>query len=61
MIDRQLQEACLNSSDQSQAFNEEVLTEHAIFRTIKRAEMKELLGAFADAQITMHKVRRVFA
>ena len=33
-----------------------MLAEHAIFRLIKRAEMKELLGSFADGQIAMHKV-----
>ncbi|SCV67992.1 BQ2448_113 [Microbotryum intermedium] len=50
-----LQEAVLNSQDTSQAFNEEVICEAAIFRSIKRAEMKELLGAFADGQIAMCK------
>ncbi|KDE03810.1 hypothetical protein MVLG_05750 [Microbotryum lychnidis-dioicae p1A1 Lamole] len=50
-----LQEAVLNSQDTSQAFNEEVIREAAIFRSIKRAEMKELLGAFADGQIAMCK------
>ncbi|ORY80271.1 hypothetical protein BCR35DRAFT_279224 [Leucosporidium creatinivorum] len=52
---KELQDAVIHSQDTSQAFNEEVLAEHAVFRLIKRAEMKELLGSFADGQIAMHK------
>lgn len=47
----------MHSQDTLQAFNDEVIAEHAIFRQIKRVEMKELLETFADGQIAMHKVR----
>jgi sorting nexin-4 len=59
IVRQQLQDAVIHSQDTSQAFNEEVLAEHSIFRLIKRAEMKELLGSFADGQIAMHKVRHL--
>lgn len=43
------------SQDISQAFNEEVLDEHAVFQAAKRGEMKELLGGFCDGQIELHR------
>ncbi|CEQ38820.1 SPOSA6832_00271 [Sporobolomyces salmonicolor] len=52
---QQLQDAVLHSQSTSSAFNDSVLEEHVIFREIKRLEMKQLLGAFADGQIAMHK------
>ena len=51
----QLQDAVLHAQETSNAFNDQVLSEHAIFRATKRHEMKALLGAFADGQIRMHK------
>lgn len=51
----QLQDAVIASQDTSQAFNEEVLNEHAVFQLAKRAEMKELLRGFCDGQIALHK------
>ncbi|GAA5889120.1 hypothetical protein JCM5296_007171 [Sporobolomyces johnsonii] len=52
---KELQDAVLHSQSTSSAFNDSVLEEHATFREIKRVEMKQLLGAFADGQIAMHK------
>ncbi|BGP12306.1 hypothetical protein JCM10213_006630 [Rhodosporidiobolus nylandii] len=52
---KELQEAVILSSSTSQAFNDQLLAEHAIFRQIKRVEMKHLLGAFAESQIRMYK------
>ncbi|GAA5957376.1 hypothetical protein JCM21900_006879 [Sporobolomyces salmonicolor] len=52
---KELQDAVLHSQSTSSAFNDSVLEEHVIFREIKRLEMKQLLGAFADGQIAMHK------
>lgn len=51
----QLQDAVISAQDASQAFNDEVLNEHAVFQLAKRAEMKELLGGLADGQITMYE------
>lgn len=51
----QLQDAVLHAQETSNAFNDQVLSEHEIFRATKRHEMKALLGAFADGQIRMHK------
>lgn len=51
----QLQEAVLHAQETSNAFNDQVLLEHEIFRATKRHEMKVLLGAFAEGQIRMHK------
>ncbi|KAM0793645.1 hypothetical protein ACM66B_001076 [Microbotryomycetes sp. NB124-2] len=52
---KELQDAVVHSQDTSQAFNNEVLAEHGIFRVIKRAEMRDLLGRFADGQIAMYQ------
>jgi hypothetical protein len=52
---KQLQDAVLHAQETSNAFNDQVLSEHEIFRATKRHEMKALLGAFADGQIRMHK------
>ncbi|KAK4057757.1 intercellular trafficking and secretion [Microbotryomycetes sp. JL221] len=52
---KELQDAVVHSQDTSQAFNDEVLSEHMIFRTIKRNEMRELLGRFAEGQISMYR------
>ncbi|KWU41898.1 hypothetical protein RHOSPDRAFT_30300 [Rhodotorula sp. JG-1b] len=52
---KELQDAVLHAQETSNAFNDQVLSEHAIFRATKRHEMKALLGAFADGQIRMHK------
>ncbi|POY70535.1 hypothetical protein BMF94_6449 [Rhodotorula taiwanensis] len=52
---KELQEAVLHAQETSNAFNDQVLSEHDIFRATKRHEMKVLLGAFADGQIRMHK------
>ncbi|TKA56484.1 hypothetical protein B0A53_02055 [Rhodotorula sp. CCFEE 5036] len=52
---KELQDAVLHAQETSNAFNDQVLSEHEIFRATKRHEMKALLGAFADGQIRMHK------
>ncbi|GAA5999865.1 uncharacterized protein JCM10292_003513 [Rhodotorula paludigena] len=52
---KELQDAVLHAQETSNAFNDQVVVEHAIFRATKRHEMKGLLGAFADGQIKMHK------
>ncbi|BGP52563.1 intercellular trafficking and secretion [Rhodotorula sphaerocarpa] len=52
---KELQEAVLHAQETSNAFNDQVLLEHEIFRATKRHEMKVLLGAFAEGQIRMHK------
>lgn len=43
------------SQDTSQAFNDEVMVEHQIFQLAKRSEMKELLSAFADGQMSLYQ------
>lgn len=45
----------IHSQDTSQAFNEEILSEHVVFQTAKRSEMKELLSGYCEGQIKMHK------
>jgi len=54
----QLSDAVTHSEQTSVAFNAEVVAEHHIFNSIKRIEMKELLGSFAQTQIALQKVSR---
>ena len=46
--------------DDSDAFSEEVLREQTIFQYAKEAEMKEMLGNMANAQIEFYKAVRYF-
>ncbi|GAA5923316.1 Snx4p [Sporobolomyces koalae] len=52
---KELQDAVLASQQTSTAFNDSVLEEHETFRTIKRHEMKQLLGDYAKGQIEFQK------
>ncbi|GAA5949796.1 hypothetical protein JCM3765_007694 [Sporobolomyces pararoseus] len=52
---KELQEAVLASQQTSTAFNEAVLQEYEIFKTIKRWEMKKLLGQYTKGQIEFQK------
>ncbi|GAA6041617.1 hypothetical protein JCM8097_007770 [Rhodosporidiobolus ruineniae] len=52
---KELQDAVVSSSATSNAFNDQVLEEHHIFRATKRHEMKVLLGRFAESQIKMYR------
>lgn len=53
--DAQLQDAVSTAHDASNDFNNEVLREHSIFQKAKKAEMKELLTAYAEGQIAFYK------
>ncbi|WOO83937.1 Sorting nexin-4 [Vanrija pseudolonga] len=50
---KDLQEAVTTAHDTSTAFSDEVLKEHEIFELSKQAEMKEMLGRYADGQVEM--------
>ncbi|GAA5990906.1 hypothetical protein JCM5350_008264 [Sporobolomyces pararoseus] len=52
---KELQEAVLASQQTSTAFNEAVLQEYEIFKSIKRWEMKKLLREYAKGQIEFQK------
>jgi sorting nexin-4 len=46
--------------DTSDAFSEEALREQTIFQYAKEAEMKEMLGNMASAQVEFYKAVRCF-
>lgn len=52
---RQLQDAVTTAHETSDAFSDETLREQAIFQRAKDAEMKEMLGNYADGQIEFYK------
>lgn len=52
---KELQNAVTRTHDDSDAFSEEVLREQTIFQYAKEAEMKEMLGNMANAQIEFYK------
>lgn len=41
--------------DTSTEFSEEIIKEHNIFELSKQAEMKTMMGAYADGQIEMYE------
>jgi hypothetical protein len=45
----------------SDAFSDETLREQAVFQRAKEAEMKEMLGNFAEGQIEFYKAVRAFS
>jgi sorting nexin-4 len=45
----------------SDAFSDETLREQVIFQHAKEAEMKEMLGNFADGQIEFYKSVSLFS
>jgi len=49
-----------SAHDTSDAFSEEALREQTIFQYAKEAEMKEMLGNMANAQIEFFKAVRCF-
>ncbi|KZT02463.1 uncharacterized protein LAESUDRAFT_661685 [Laetiporus sulphureus 93-53] len=52
---KELQDAVTTAHETSDAFSDEVLREQVIFQYAKEAEMKEMLGNFADGQIEFYK------
>jgi sorting nexin-4 len=52
---QQLQDAVTTSHETSDAFSDETLREQSIFQYAKEAEMKEMLGNYADGQIEFYK------
>jgi sorting nexin-4 len=54
----QLQDAVTTAHETSDAFSDETLREQTIFQHSKEAEMKEMLGNFADGQIEFYKTVR---
>ncbi|KAJ3557320.1 hypothetical protein NP233_g11773 [Leucocoprinus birnbaumii] len=52
---KELQDAVTTAHETSDAFSEETLREQIIFQRAKEAEMKEMLGNFADGQIEFYK------
>jgi sorting nexin-4 len=57
---KQLQDAVTRAHETSDAFSEEALREQIIFQYAKEAEMKEMLGSLANAQIEFYKAVRCF-
>ena len=51
----QLQDAVQTAHETSDAFSDETLREQKIFQRAKEAEMKEMLGNYADGQIEFYK------
>ncbi len=51
----QLQDAVQTAHDTSDAFSDETLREQKIFQMAKEAEVKEVLGNYADGQIEFYK------
>jgi sorting nexin-4 len=51
----QLQDAVTGAHETSTEFSEEIIKEHNIFELSKQAEMKDMMGAYADGQIEMHQ------
>ncbi|KNZ75024.1 Sorting nexin-4 [Termitomyces sp. J132] len=52
---KELQDAVTTAHDTSDAFSDETLREQSVFQFAKEAEMKEMLGNFADGQIEFYK------
>ncbi|EIW64217.1 lipid binding protein [Trametes versicolor FP-101664 SS1] len=52
---KELQDAVTTAHETSDAFSDETLREQAIFQRAKDAEMKEMLGNYADGQIEFYK------
>jgi sorting nexin-4 len=50
-----LQDAVTTAHETSDAFSEETLREQVIFQHAKDAEMKDMLGNFAEGQIEFYK------
>jgi hypothetical protein len=50
-----LQDAVTGAHETSTEFSEEILKEHNIFELSKQAEMKDMMGAYADGQIEMYE------
>ena len=55
----QLQDAVTTAHETSDAFSDETLREQKVFQRAKEAEMKEMLGNYADGQIEFYKAVRV--
>lgn len=55
----QLQEAVTTAHETSDAFSDETLREQVVFQRAKEAEMKEMLGNFADGQIEFYKAASI--
>jgi len=52
---KELQDAVTTAHETSDAFSDETLREQAVFQYAKEAEMKEMLGNFADGEIEFYK------
>ncbi|KAJ3813773.1 nexin sorting protein [Lentinula lateritia] len=52
---KELQDAVTTAHETSDAFSDETLREQHVFQRAKEAEMKEMLGNFADGQIEFYK------
>ncbi|KAI0756842.1 hypothetical protein C8Q80DRAFT_1130766 [Daedaleopsis nitida] len=52
---KELQDAVQTAHETSDAFSDETLREQKIFQRAKEAEMKEMLGNYADGQIEFYK------
>ncbi|OBZ78752.1 Sorting nexin-4 [Grifola frondosa] len=52
---KELQDAVTTAHETSDAFSDETLREQKIFQYAKEAEMKEMLGNYADGQIEFYK------
>ena len=50
-----MQDAVTGAHETSTEFSEEILKEHHIFELSKQAEMKDLMGSYADGQIEMYE------
>jgi hypothetical protein len=50
-----LQDAVTTAHETSDAFSEETLREQVVFQHAKDAEMKDMLGNFAEGQIEFYK------
>ncbi|PWN53031.1 hypothetical protein IE53DRAFT_325606 [Violaceomyces palustris] len=51
---KELQDAVTSAHDTSQAFSNEVMREHEIFKLAKEQEMKEILSTYVDGQIELY-------
>ncbi|KAH9944249.1 uncharacterized protein BXZ73DRAFT_87184 [Epithele typhae] len=52
---KELQDAVQTAHETSDAFSDETLREQKVFQLTKEAEMKEMLGSYADGQIEFYK------
>lgn len=50
-----MQDAVTGAHETSTEFSEEILKEHNIFELSKQAEMKDMMGGYADGQIEMYE------